>query len=150
MRYLRRVGRLRLWEDEDEAFTDVVEGIRRAIAHLTGVPISADADRRTQRTVRTPQNLPRSGVVKFVGREQKLEELHEQLQRNERIAITAISGMGGIGKTELALQYAIAQFQAGNYPGGICWLRARDQEVATQITSFAQVKFRFDATRVRD
>jgi len=125
-------------ENEDEAFTDVAKGIRRAIAHLTGVPISADTGRQTQRTIRTPQNLPRSGVVKFVGREQKLKELHEQLQRNECIAITAISGMGGIGKTELALQYAIAHFQLSNYPGGICWLRARDQEIATQVIRFAQ------------
>jgi hypothetical protein len=67
----------------------------------------------------TPNNLPRSGVVEFVGRDQKLRELHAQLQQNEssaprvRLAITAIAGMGGIGKTELALQYVIAQIQQG-------------------------------------
>jgi tetratricopeptide (TPR) repeat protein len=71
-----------------------------------------------------------------VGRTQKLEELHAQLQQNDRIAITAIAGMGGIGKTELALQYALAQ--KDEYPAGLCWLRARDQEIATQITTFAQ------------
>ncbi|UJB73034.1 tetratricopeptide repeat protein (plasmid) [Acaryochloris sp. 'Moss Beach'] len=48
--------------------------------------------------------------------------------------------MGGIGKTELALQYAIAQFRQEQYPGGICWLRARGQEIATQIVTFAQTK----------
>ncbi|ABW32967.1 TPR repeat domain protein (plasmid) [Acaryochloris marina MBIC11017] len=48
--------------------------------------------------------------------------------------------MGGIGKTELALQYAIAQLEQEQYPGGFCWLRARDQEIATQIVSFAQTK----------
>jgi tetratricopeptide (TPR) repeat protein len=86
-----------------------------------------------------PHNLPRSGVVKFVGREEKLAQLHSQLQRNDRIAITAIAGMGGIGKTELALQYAIEQLKQGQYPAGFCWLRARDREIATDIVTFAQV-----------
>jgi tetratricopeptide (TPR) repeat protein len=82
--------------------------------------------------------LPRSGVVKFVGREEKLEQLHTQLQQNERIAITAIAGMGGIGKTELALQYAIDQKNQVYYPAGLCWLRARDREIATELLTFAQ------------
>jgi tetratricopeptide (TPR) repeat protein len=92
-----------------------------------------------QSPVGIPQNLPRSGVVEFVGRDAKLIELHEQLQDNKRIAITAIAGMGGIGKTELALQYAIEQLQQGQYPAGFCWLRARDREIATDIVTFAQV-----------
>jgi tetratricopeptide (TPR) repeat protein len=87
-----------------------------------------------------PQNLPRSGVVEFVGRDPKLEELHTQLQQNARLAITAIAGMGGIGKTELALQYAIAQLQHQTYPAGLCWLTCRAQEIATQIVSFAKTK----------
>jgi tetratricopeptide (TPR) repeat protein len=87
-----------------------------------------------------PQNLPRSGVLEFVGRDPKLEELHTQLQQNARLAITAIAGMGGIGKTELALQYAIAQLQHQTYPAGLCWLTCRAQEIATQIVSFAKTK----------
>jgi tetratricopeptide (TPR) repeat protein len=93
----------------------------------------------SQIPVGTPQNLPRSGVVEFVGRDSKLKELHEQLQSNKRIAIAAVQGMGGIGKTELALQYAISQLQQGQYPAGLCWLRARDREIATDIVNFAQV-----------
>jgi hypothetical protein len=45
--------------------------------------------------------------------------------------------MGGIGKTELALQYALKHLESETYPGGICWLQAR-QEVAAQIVEFAQ------------
>ncbi|WP_255347786.1 tetratricopeptide repeat protein, partial [Gloeocapsa sp. PCC 73106] len=44
---------------------------------------------------------------------------------------TTISGMGGIGKTELALQYA--QGYGSKYKGGICWLRAREMDLATRI-----------------
>ena len=82
--------------------------------------------------------MPRSGAVRFVGREQPLKDLHALIQ-NDQIAVTSIVGMGGLGKTELALQYVIAQLQVGQYPGGVCWLRARGQEIATQITGFAQV-----------
>ena len=89
-------------------------------------------------TANVPNNLPRSGAIAFVGRDQKLTELDNKLQRNDRIAITAVQGMGGIGKTELALQYAIAALSKSSYPGGVCWLRSRDQQIATQIVSFAK------------
>jgi hypothetical protein len=39
----------------------------------------------------------------------KLQELHTQLQQNDRGDGNAIAGMGCIGKTELALQYASKQ-----------------------------------------
>ena len=84
-----------------------------------------------------PNNLPRSGSVNFVGRETELLEIHTQLHRADRLAITAIQGMGGIGKTELTLQYAQIHRRRGNYPGGICWLSAREQEVGSEIVRFA-------------
>ncbi|MFM6528327.1 MAG: hypothetical protein ACKPIB_08525, partial [Dolichospermum sp.] len=47
--------------------------------------------------------IPYGGSVHFVGRETELITLHEDLQRGDYVAI---SGMGGLGKTELAIQYA--------------------------------------------
>lgn len=91
-------------------------------------------------------NLPRSGVVEFVGREKELQHLHTKLQGSHRSTITAIQGMGGIGKTELALQYATHHLNQGTYPGGICWLTARDQEIGTQIVRFAQAILRLNLT----
>ena len=87
-----------------------------------------------------PQNIPLSGVSEFVGRTAELEELHANLQHNERVAISAVAGMGGVGKTELAIQYAQHHYQQGNYPGSICWLRAREADLGIQIVQYAQGK----------
>lgn len=81
-----------------------------------------------------------SDKKEFVGRSQELHDIHKQVQNNQHISITAIAGKGGIGKTQLALQYAISQLEQEKYPGGFCWLRARDQKIAPQIVTFAQTK----------
>ncbi|WP_375492653.1 NB-ARC domain-containing protein [uncultured Nostoc sp.] len=86
----------------------------------------------------SPNNLPRSGVAKFVGRDAELEKLHIQLQKGELVAISAIAGMGGVGKTELAIQYA-KTFKAA-YPAGVCWLLAREMNIGTQIVGYALVQ----------
>jgi hypothetical protein len=57
------------------------------------------------------------------------------LQRTSAVAITAVSGMGGVGKTELATQYA--RLHEIDYPGGICWLSVRDSDLAASIVQFA-------------
>lgn len=51
--------------------------------------------------------------------------------------------MGGIGKTELALQYAIAANGQGKYPGGVCWLDVRGKNVADEILDFASSYLNF-------
>jgi tetratricopeptide (TPR) repeat protein len=75
-----------------------------------------------------------------VGRSDVLEQLHQQLQQTERIAICAVAGMGGVGKTELALQYALHHRKQGTYPGGLCWIQAGESVVGTQIVSFARTQ----------
>ncbi len=90
-----------------------------------------------QKSLSIPNNLPYSGTPRFIGREAELAQLHKQLQRSDRIAISAIAGMGGIGKTELALQYALKHLGDGTYFGGICWVRAH-QDIGMQILAFAR------------
>jgi tetratricopeptide (TPR) repeat protein len=53
------------------------------------------------------------------------------------VVISAVSGMGGIGKSELALQYAFGHLTI-TYPGGICWLKARE-DLGLQIIEFARI-----------
>ena len=96
--------------------------------------------------VRGAQNIPRSGAVAFVGRDAALERLDAHLRQDNRLAITAIAGMGGVGKTELAMQYAQRCWQDGAYEGGVCWLQARQiapdgpgaLDVASQIVAFVR------------
>ncbi|MBN3884014.1 MAG: tetratricopeptide repeat protein [Nostoc sp.] len=87
-----------------------------------------------------PQNIPRGSIVKFVGRAETLVSLHERLQHSSQVVIAAIEGMGGVGKTELATQYALIHLLLNTYPGGICWLRARDEDIGLQILQFAIAK----------
>jgi tetratricopeptide (TPR) repeat protein len=83
-----------------------------------------------------PENLPRSGVVEFVGREQELELIYQYLHQSEQAVAVAVVGMGGVGKTELVLQYALKH--KATYSGGICWLQGKEVNIAVQIIQFAQ------------
>lgn len=55
-------------------------------------------------------NIPKQNII-FVGRKKLLEDLHNKLHQNEKLetannlAISACAGLGGIGKTQLVLQY---------------------------------------------
>jgi len=71
-----------------------------------------------------------------VGREKELAQLDALLKNNQRVAVTSVSGMGGVGKTELSRRYAHAHKFA--YPGGICWLEVPAENVGIQILMFAQ------------
>ncbi|MGK7930781.1 MAG: NB-ARC domain-containing protein, partial [Microcystaceae cyanobacterium] len=90
-----------------------------------------------------PQNIPHRGTQTFVGRSDELQEIAESLNNNSQLLITSavksLTGMGGVGKTELALQYSL-RFQE-QYQGGICWLEARSQEISLQILSFCRIHF---------
>jgi len=80
-----------------------------------------------------PSNV-RAGSKNFVGRETELESIHTKLEAGHGVAICAVEGMGGIGKTELALQYA-AKYQqdyAAQY-----WLAIRDNGLAKAVVELA-------------
>src|SRR5260370_12384263 len=79
-------------------------------------------------TLPTPWNTPYPRNPFFTGREELLAQLSTALKTNVAMALTqpqAISGLGGIGKTQLAVEYAY-RFHA-NYQA-VFWVRADTQE----------------------
>ncbi|MEU7750309.1 FxSxx-COOH system tetratricopeptide repeat protein [Micromonospora sp. NPDC049171] len=57
-------------------------------------------------TGRRLHNLPKPAMRLFVGREEEFAELEEVLSAGSGVICQAVHGLGGVGKTELALQYA--------------------------------------------
>jgi tetratricopeptide (TPR) repeat protein len=62
--------------------------------------------------VRQPRNLPLASLGDlFKGREKALDELHAALvsAKSGRVLVRALQGLGGVGKTRLAIEYAWAR-----------------------------------------
>ncbi|WP_341816351.1 ankyrin repeat domain-containing protein [Wolbachia endosymbiont (group A) of Nomada goodeniana] len=64
----------------------------------------------------------------FTGREKELNNLHKAVQRNSKGTVisqmTSISGLGGIGKSELARKYATKY--SWKYDGNVIWINAEN------------------------
>ncbi|MEH2283163.1 MAG: NB-ARC domain-containing protein [Nostoc sp.] len=86
-----------------------------------------------------PHNIPQSQARKFVGRDEQIELLHQLLQANDVVAITDVTGQGGVGKTELAIQYSWQYLE--DYSGGCCWLNPQGTDLGTQLINFGMVHF---------
>ncbi len=74
-------------------------------------------------------NVPYRRNPFFTGREATLSELHQLLMTTRTASLTqpqAMSGLGGIGKTQVALEYA---YRYGEEYQAVLWVRAESREV---------------------
>jgi len=71
-----------------------------------------------------PQNLPPRG--EFIGREREMEQVRQALA--SRSYLVVIEGIGGIGKTVLALEVAHELWEKGLYEA-VVWTTAKDREL---------------------
>ena len=70
----------------------------------------------------------------FTGRFESLELLVKSLSDGSVAAVTAVSGMGGVGKTTLAAEYC---HRFGGQYGGVWWIRAEQE--TTILSDLAQL-----------
>jgi len=74
----------------------------------------------------------------LIGRDEALAAVHQELSQGRRTAIgqaVAFQGLGGLGKTQLAVEYAYRYRE--HYPNGVIWLNA-DQDLDAQLIELAE------------
>lgn len=84
--------------------------VRQALERLDHPPSASSRARRLKRPDRVRHNLP-APLTSFVGRRDSLDQLQQMLQQGR---LLTLSGMGGVGKTRLALE--VARQSLGAYP----------------------------------
>jgi len=103
------------WRHRDEAYTEIVKSIRGFVY-----------DQRVPPMRGLLLNLPFHRNHLFTGREEILHRLHTSLEASKETAlIQAISGLGGIGKTQTAIEYA---YRYQDCYTRIIWLNGESRE----------------------
>ncbi|WP_322763308.1 FxSxx-COOH system tetratricopeptide repeat protein, partial [Frankia sp. Cr2] len=65
-------------------------------------------------------------LAHFVGRDELIDQVHTQLAASGSVAVTALEGMGGVGKTALAIEYAYRH--AAGYDA-VWWIPAENPDL---------------------
>ena len=89
---------------------------------LRGIPIETHAPMLKPPLAK--HNLPKKNLY-FSGRESVLGKIYDAFEQNREIAVTqSFYGLGGIGKTQIALRYAYSHLAHYEY---ICWIVAETE-----------------------
>ncbi|HEY1348002.1 MAG TPA: FxSxx-COOH system tetratricopeptide repeat protein [Ktedonobacteraceae bacterium] len=106
------------WRNHDEAFANISEGIRRVIKELNSQP---------PQHVQRRWNIPYLRNAFFIGRESILQQVRTGFLNGRALMLPqALCGLGGIGKTQIAIEYAYRYDEAYS---GVLWARASTRDM---------------------
>ncbi|HEU5382889.1 MAG TPA: tetratricopeptide repeat protein, partial [Ktedonobacteraceae bacterium] len=113
------------WRNSDEAFAEVAREIRVALQAMQRLTVNTPA-------MALPKiwQIPYQRNPVFTGRDDLLHTLTDLLQTGQSAVLSqpqtqAISGLGGIGKTQLAVEYA---YRTSQKYQAVFWVSAETQE----------------------
>lgn len=131
-------------------FTDfgppLLEILRALAAEAKGTGTAPSPGTAVKAPVHVPDYDPSNPVFhvpfrqkgkEIVGQEETLHNVRKQLVEGKRTAIgqtAAFQGLGGLGKTQLAVEYAYRH--RDDYPNGVIWINA-DQDIDAQLIEIA-------------
>ena len=135
------------WEREEGQRPDLFH--QRYIAELFGLEVGdlGYLQEGDDQTSQIPWNVSFRRNPYFTGYDEVIEDLHRRLSaEKDGVAIETISGLGGIGKTQLMLEYAYRK--RGDYQAAF-WLRADKQEILEEDLAQAAKKLGVPEARKR-
>jgi tetratricopeptide (TPR) repeat protein len=110
-------------DDADTARRKLLGGLQETRVKPSSAP-SFPGDRRSHLPpLGGPSRMPFAANPLFVGRRNELRALARPLERGET---TVITGIGGIGKTQLAAEFV--HRHGGGFPGGVFWMSFADPD----------------------
>jgi WD40 repeat protein len=147
---------IRTWRDRDAAFSEIAREIRLLIGQLRTAPDSTRSfsfspgtfSSSTNERPRTYIPFPRNPL--FQPRPAEFERLERLLfgpginQQSARLGLVGVVGLGGVGKTQLAVELAYRCLDQQRFPAGMFWMPATGTSVFEWQHQFAELALNTD------